>query len=235
MISNDPPDYTPPDQLRKNPRVTVKRPSYFKKNGEMRFIGVELPKFPEKPLRGAFIMGCFIFSDAGNITEVPYDPYLYFGQEEASYSARLYTHGWDVFSQTQIILYHCYNPTVDFERSPKDTPKKDVPRRLHIHDVPGWIKMDDMGRQRYDHIMGHTLSNDPKIIAEIEKYGMGTVRTLEEYQEFCGINYKTRVVSEKGFQCGFVEDFHKYHPGPIKIPPPLANALNASADPEGQK
>jgi hypothetical protein len=171
-------------------------------------VGETLNVAPEKPLRGAFIVGCFMFSSARVITEVPYDPYLYFEQEEATYSARLYTHGWDVFSPTRVFLYHQYN----------DGGK--IARPLHWSDTERWQALHWRGLKRYHHLMGHELSHEPGILAELDGYGMGTARSLEDYFAFCGINYRTLEVSERGFQCGFIENLHRYRQLPFEIPPP---------------
>ena len=148
VLSCDPAAYTPPNLLKPNPRITVKRSGYFTPAGEMRTVGVELDIMPEKPVTGAFIAAGFMFSSAKVIQEVPYDPYLYFDQEEVTYSARLYTNGWDVFSPSLILIYHYYNPG-----------KGKSVRPLHWSDTSNWRQFHNRGLARYYHIMGHKPSS----------------------------------------------------------------------------
>ena len=145
LISCNPASYTPPNKLESNPYPTIRRAHPFNKEGEMRCRGLILQKIPPHPLNGAFIAAGLMFSRSLVIEEVPYDPYLYFNQEEISYATRLYTHGWDVFSAKKMLFYHWYNN------------QKMSGRPLHWRDHDAWEKFQKHGLRRFNHLTGYQL------------------------------------------------------------------------------
>jgi hypothetical protein len=166
-----------------------------------------------------------MFAKSDIIPEVPYDPYLYFNQEELSLAARLFTHGWDVHSMRQVLVYHQYII---------DPAKKK--RRLHWEDNVDWSSLQDIARKRMDHMMGHVISDDPMVTRDLMKYGLGTERTLDEFSAFCGVDFKNKIITERALRCGFIEDLYKYKKDRIHIPeidaaptPEPAKAANAAS------
>jgi hypothetical protein len=124
-----------------------------------------------------FIAGGFHFSDASFLKELPYDPtldYLFVG-EEILQSIRFYTHGYDVFSPSENILYHEYTR----EESPKIWTDKNY-------------KDDDAVKKVKDIIYN---GND-----DYGRYGLGKVRSLQDFFTFAGIDLDNRKIT-KNF-CG---------------------------------
>lgn len=200
LISCNPAAYTPPDKLEPNPYPTIRRAHPFSKVGEMRCRGEILEKAPPHPLNGAFIAAGLMFSRSQVIEEVPYDPYLYFNQEEISYAARLYTHGWDIFSARKMLFYHWY-----FNQKTSEQP-------LHWRDHEAWEKFQNQGLQRFNHLTGYQTTTDSEIIKELDRYGLGTKRNLKAFKDYCGVDFKNKTVSEKGLYCLFIKDREKYLP-----------------------
>jgi Glycosyltransferase (GlcNAc) len=194
VLSSNPAAYRPPNQLSPDPRPTVRGIKQFRPDGTIRGIGRSLKRNPPHPLHGAFIVCCFVFSRAEIIEEVPHDPFLYFNQEEIVYSARAWTHGWDIFSPSSVLAYHYYNNDGNA-------------RPLHWKDSPQWKSLDRTATRRYLHLMGMKSSDDPQVVREIEMYGLGHQRTLRQYEEYCGVNFSRREVTERAMKCKFVEDF----------------------------
>lgn len=64
-------------------------------------------EFSDMPFAGAG----FQLSSADVLLEVPFDPRLdmLFVGEEILYSARLWTHGWDLFGPDMNLVWHRYN------------------------------------------------------------------------------------------------------------------------------
>lgn len=147
---------------------------------------------PDKPIKGCFAAGGFMFSRAERFTEVPIDPHLYFFGEEVLLSARMYTHGWDMYHPNKPVIYHYYS---------RDE------RRNHYEDHHNWQERDQHAFARIRHIMGMELSADPSITAEAEHYGFGTVRTLEEYEHFAGVNFMERSISARAKEGIFMDEF----------------------------
>lgn len=129
-----------------------------------------------------FIAGGMMFCESYFLKELPYDPnlpYIFVG-EEILHSIRYYTNGWDIFTPKENIVFH------EYTRSEK--PKIWT-------DNPYYSDMDAFNKIRY--IIGLD-DNDSKLTTEmkvdIDKYGLGKTRTLQEYYEFTGIDIKNRIV-----------------------------------------
>lgn len=206
VLSNYPAAFTPPHNLEVGTKPTIQRPHPYD-DGDIRFRGDNLDHFPPRPLRGAFIAAGFFFAKSEVIKEVPYDPYLYFNQEELSLAVRLFTHGWDVYSMRQVLIYHLYITDPATKKRP-----------LHWEDNKKWGEMQLTARKRMDHLMGYTFSDDPLVTRDLDKYGLGTVRGIEEFAAFCGVDFKTRHISEYALRAQYVEDLKKYKDKKIFIP-----------------
>lgn len=207
ILSNHPAAYTPPDNIDINAKPTILKVKPFNKNGDIRVSGELLDKFPEKPLVGAFLAAGFIFTYGKFITEVPYDPYYYFDQEEISLSARAWTSGWDIFSPSKIFVYHYYLS------AGKGNEKQS--RSLHWEDHKDWSGKAKLSRERYLHLFGIKETNNPEALKEFDKYNLGKSRSLNEYENFAGIDFKNCVATPKALGCGFVNDLQKYRSMPI--------------------
>ena len=158
-------------ELRPHPDTSLK-----KDNAVLRFRAGHTKS--TKPVNGCHIAAGFIFTSALFIEEVPYDPYLYFHGEEQSLSIRAFTKGWDIYHPTWIPLYHCYkkigashathhwHESIDNKRALKST----YLRQRAIKRV---------NRLFYGDGMKNSI------------YGLGNVRTLDEYIKFSGIDYKS--------------------------------------------
>lgn len=210
VISCSPASYTPPNDLQKNPKPTIRRVQPFFPDGNIRGKGEYIDHVPEKPLPGAFIAAGFMFSKGDVIKEVPYDPYLYFDQEEISYAARLYTHGWDIFSSRQPFLYHYYNT--------KESVRPLHWRDVHTEDKKRIAFLRQRGMDRFNHLVGYQQTKDEKIIKELNKYGFGSVRSLQDYEAYSGVDFKHKVASERALRCQFIPDLGKYRDTPIIVP-----------------
>ena len=211
LLSCSPASYTPPNNLQLNPRPTIRRVLPFFPDGNLRGRGEYIDRSPKEPLRGAFVAAGFVFSKSEIIAEVPYDPYLYFDQEEASYAARLFTHGWDVFSSRKPLLYHYYNA------------ENNTVRPLHWQD----LGMEDRDRieyfkkrgiERFNHLVGYSVSSNRDVTKDLTHYGFGAMRSLKEYEDFSGIDFKRKVASERALRCQFIDDLTRYRDAPIHIP-----------------
>ena len=210
LLSSSPASYEPPNKLGTMMKPTFRRVKPFSASGNMRCQAEAFDRYPPHPIKGAFVVCNNIFSRSDVTPEVPYDPYLYFDQEEITYSARLYTHGWDVFSASRQFLYHYYN-----------TPKSVRP--LHWTDLrkkeEERIKFYyERGLRRFNHLTRHQLTDDKRIIVDIEKYGFGTARTLDQFEEFTGIDFKRKIATDRAMRGLFIEDLAKYRDRPVRVP-----------------
>jgi hypothetical protein len=189
VLSTYPPAYTPPDSLAPNPKPSTMILKPIDELGRIRFRAKVLPEAPSKPLRGAFIAAGFIFTKGSFVREVPYDPYLYFRNEEVCLAARAYTHGWDVFSPSKTFLYHYYYVPTETEK-----------RNLHWDDNANWRDLTLQSEERFQYLLCRkTADISSGSLQDIGKYSLGSTRSLDDYEIFCGINFADQTFEEKAF------------------------------------
>lgn len=133
-----------------------------------------------QPFKGIGWAAGFSFSKGSFVADVPIDPYLYlFFGEQMDIAIRAYTHGYDIYSPTMTIAYHIY------DRSHRKTfwelvhqKPLEVLSRFRLY-----VKLGMIGKH-----------NIPKefhgILIDLERYSLGTERTLEEYEKEANIDIK---------------------------------------------
>jgi glycosyltransferase involved in cell wall biosynthesis len=146
----------------------------------------------KSPIPSKFLSGHFIFTLGQWAKEVRYDPYYYFHGEEPSLAARSYTHGYDLFHPNEVVIWH------EYIRSGK-TKQWD--------DDKEWANKNSTSYSRYRalHGMGGEL---PDTLMDLEKYGWGTERSLEDYEKYIGVKFSTRQVHKHTAD---------YHPLPVPL------------------
>lgn len=150
-------------------------------NATLRFTAEHV--FTRKPVRGCHVAGGFLFTAGSFVEEVPYDPQLYFHGEEQSISVRAFTHGWDIFHPPHIPLFHLYK-------------MPNVAHNSH-HWHPEWEKLRDFKFTQLSALANSRLMDLVFIRSNLGRYGLGTIRTLEEFAKFSGIDYINRNLIRK--------------------------------------
>ena len=139
-----------------------------------------IPNWSElkSPIQSRFLSAHFIFTLGQWAKEVKYDPHYYFHGEEPSLAARSFTYGYDLFHPHKVVIWH------EYTRSGK-TKQWD--------DDKEWSKKNSTSYSRYRelHGMGNPLEGS---LTDLEKYGFGDVRTLEEYEHYAGVKFSTKQV-----------------------------------------
>lgn len=183
ILSTYPIPYVPPDKLSQPSIVTI-IPKYFDKHGVLMFRseGKGIKQAPEKPTPTSYVAAGFMFGPGQLIEDAPYDPYIYFQGEEITLAARLWTHGWDIFTPNKHVIYHDYT---------------NRPNRIrHWKDDRDWGKLNQLSMKRVRHILGMETSTDPDVLKDIQQYSVGTTRSLAEYEDFSNINFKERKIND---------------------------------------
>jgi hypothetical protein len=186
VLSSHPASYTLPNNLEINPMPTTLWVDTFTERGDVRCKGRLLGFEPDKPVRGAFLAAGFVFSRGNIIEEVPYDPYIYFNEEEVLFAVRLYTHGWDIFSARRQYLYHYY--------SSSKTEKK---RATHWDDHKDWGRVQDISILRFRHLLNMSFTEDTRALQNIDLYGIGSQRSIEAFEVYSGLDFKKRTVNSQ--------------------------------------
>jgi len=131
------------------------------------------------PVYGFYVKGGILFTLGEVINEVPYDPHLYFYGEEQSLALRLWTHGYDIFHLRYLPIYTC----LDREY-----------RLLHWSDP-----IDQQREQKWWSLEQHSRNRLSEIVTGQLRgiYGVGQVRSIQAYADFCGIDYFNRKIAAK--------------------------------------
>ena len=180
MISQYPLGYRPPRVLQHRGPLTM-QPFRFTDTGMLLFGSKPFETPLTAPARHACFAGGFAFARADAWRQIPQDPWLYFADTEASHAARLWTHGWDMFSPTRNLIYHLYGAHTRDKPSP-------------WRDDEGWVARARLGQERVHHVLGVTAATDPAALRDVEKYGLGSHRTLAEYERFAGVDFAARTI-----------------------------------------
>ncbi len=140
---------------------------------------------PERPVRARFVSAGFLFAAGRFVEEVPYDPELYFMGEEAAMTVRAFTHGYDLFHPTETIVWHDYLRTDAKKHWGDHTDASQVARP--------WSELDDKSKRKVKRL----LSGEP-----VESFGLGPVRTLEEYETYAGLSFRLRKAQQYTVRAG---------------------------------
>jgi len=139
----------------------------------------------------------FSFSRGHFLVNVPYDPYLpfVFQGEEILQSIRAFTFGYDFYAPIRNVAFHIY------------AMKENLEKRRNVHKFDeNEIIFPGVKKHSYLRLIGISGTTRPAMDyfrLEEEKYGLGQVRTREQFFQTFGIHPETRTV-EEGL-CGFVQ------------------------------
>lgn len=122
------------------------------------------------PEESSTVLAGFIFSLGSLVKEVPYDPDISFFGEEVCFAMRAWTRGWDIYSPSKIILYHFYSRG-EYKKIWKDKPIREK----------SWTDIELASREK-----------QMSVLCGIEDgiYGAGKIRSIEQYEIFCGHKFK---------------------------------------------
>ena len=131
----------------------------------------------------------FVFASGEVVYDVPFDPHLQwlFVGEEVLYSARLWTHGWDIYAPDENVVFHHYN------RAEKPSLFRDMPEN--------WYHPQLVSNARARYLLGLEQEPPPNERSEsLTYFGLGNARSLQQYWEFAGIDVSAgRFESESKF------------------------------------
>lgn len=145
-----------------------------------------------EPVPSRFFSAHFTFTTGKFCLEVPHDPNMYFHGEEPSLASRAYTYGYDLYHPHKVIAWHHYT---------REGQKK------HWDDDKNWTSKNNISHRRFRVL--HKMEEDPNgELQDLDIYGFGTTRTLEDYERYAGLRYRDRKVQQ------YTLDF-KFPPNPL--------------------
>jgi len=177
--------YTPDIGTHGNPpkKITTICKAFFNKKGMISFEGAGHREPAALPEINAFIAGGMFFAESKFLSEVPFDPnlpFLFVG-EEILQSARFWTHGWDIFTPNENVVFHFYT-------------RKDSP---HFWDIKRKVTDKD-ATIKVRKLLGlpQKGSIPLQLDVHVDRYGMGTKRSLKDFYKHAGINISKKTVTK---------------------------------------
>ncbi len=154
--------------------------SFFNERNMISFEGAQLMEQTELPTPNAYIAAGFFFCKGTFLQELPFDPeldYIFVG-EEILHSIRFYTHGWNIYSPNKDIVFH------EYTRAEKPKIWTDLT----------YSDLDAFNKIKY--LLGIDTKNIVKnyLLKNIDKYGIGNTRTIQDYYEYTGITLNSKTV-----------------------------------------
>lgn len=165
----------------------VKKDVKFENNIVLKFSAVGVDS--EVPVKGFHVGAGCLFSTGDFVKKFPYDSDIYFNGEEQSLSARIFTHGWNIFHIPNLPVYHHYTPGPTGKTTIK---------------IFHWDKiLDETRTKKWHHLNASSNQKLSSLLKEEKSYGLfglGVKRTMKEYTDFSGIDYKNFSLDEKAYQ-----------------------------------
>jgi len=131
----------------------------------------------EQPELNSFLTACNLFGPSKWIRDVPYDPDMFFLGEEITLAVRSFTHGYNHYATRQNMAYHKHDRAY---------------RKVYSDD-----NYREMG-----HLQNISIKRVESLLMQTNEipmgiYGIGSERTIEQYEKYAGINFKTKEVSDR--------------------------------------
>ena len=140
------------------------------------------------PMSARFLSGGFLFAPGSFVEDVPYDPDLYFLGEESSVSLRAFTSGYDLFHPIEPVVWHDYG-RADATRHWQD---HDAVKLSQSEQRPAWNELDRRSKER----IASLFVGERSMYEAGQCFGLGAVRTVEEYERYAGINFRLRLIHD---------------------------------------
>jgi hypothetical protein len=138
----------------------------------------------KRPRRARFLSAGFLFTQGRFVEEVGYDPELYFLGEEAAMTVRAFTNGYDLFHPHETIVWHDYGRPTVAKHWGDHTEVNSVSRQ--------WHELDSHSKNKVRRL----ITGQP-----VDIYGLGSERSLEEYETYVGISLNLRKVQDYTVRC----------------------------------
>ncbi|MFI4976297.1 MAG: PqqD family peptide modification chaperone [Caulobacterales bacterium] len=124
------------------------------------------------PVPARFVSAHFLLAPGRFVEEVPYDPELYFIGEEITLTVRAFTHGYDLFHPSEIIVWHEYTRAGRNKHWDDHSPENRTRQ--------SWDKLDPPSRAK---------ARTSLLSPDHGRFGCGRVRTLTDYEAYAGLNF----------------------------------------------
>lgn len=182
--------YDPVNDQVLNPTPCKTLPHDFKHSGTIWYNPVHMIGYEKlnEPIRGVLACGHFFFTGGDHCLEYKYDPDLYFAGDEISLTVRSYTLGYDIYHPHVATVWHYYGRN----NQPKHWADHNEKTKKSAIIDKTWGERDVYSKQRIRQLLGQA---DYGI--DLGDYGLGNIRTIEDYERYSGIDLKNKRIQNK--------------------------------------
>lgn len=131
------------------------------------------------PDKGVYISAGFIFGPGEINKTVQYDPNFYFSGEECAMAIRYFTNGYNIYNSHRVIVHHYYQR---------------LDHTKHWDDSKEWVTYNKTSHDRLDALLGRNN-------VDLGEYGLGSKRTLKDYEVYSGIDFTKQIVHRDTEKC----------------------------------
>lgn len=148
--------------------------SSINENKEISFLSYPIKDFNKlkTPIKGKYVCNNFIFARGDYCKNYKHDPQIYGKNSDLVSSLRLFTMGYEVFHPNKNVIWHKYN-----DKNKKTKYQKD--------------------RETNEQIKKSQKRIESLIKNELEEYGLGNEKNLNEFYEFTGLDIINLKVNNK--------------------------------------
>jgi len=138
-----------------------------------------------RPIKARYMNGGLMFGHGSFCRKVIYNPEITFWGTEIVTTVRAFTHGFNLFHPNTTLAWHHYGDRVLSEKkgkphiwNPEDNKKRNV--KYSVLNIISFKIIDNLLSGKYE-----------------GEYGFGNERTLEDFEKYAGINFKTKERTEE--------------------------------------
>ncbi|MBY4830144.1 GlcNAc-transferase family protein [Burkholderia dolosa] len=142
----------------------------------------------DAPIPSAFYSAHFAFADGHFAADVQHDPNYFFLGEEISIAVRAFTHGYDLYVPHRVLAWHEYTRANRVKIWTDHTPEAQASGLV----AENWEARNARSYQRNRALLGVDGTSSDGI--DFGPYGLGTQRTLAQYEAYAGISFAHRGV-----------------------------------------
>lgn len=154
-----------------------------------------------EPRMQPFTAAGYLFADASILQCCPFDPLLdyIFDGEELIYTIRLFTHGWDPATLGENVVQHDYNRHKAHRYWSYSSVTPGVAAETHISQQRAKFIAKAVKKGTVDEYLVRRGDPglSPRVFQELDLYGAGKDRTVEQLYEMADVHMSTQVAGER--------------------------------------
>jgi hypothetical protein len=150
------------------------------------------PSTLKRPVAARFLAAGFLFAPGSFVEDVPYDPNLYFFGEEISMTLRAFTSGYDLFHPAENVAWHDYVRAYATRHWDDHVAEESD---AIVKPSPAWSDLDRVSRLKVIQLLHGEVSGNASADL-LGRFGLGSVRTREEYERYAGVSFSLRKMQD---------------------------------------